>query len=352
MSLLPSLSPLAIAVLLALPAAASAHSPRYKVVQVGVAGSVANDINSSGAVVGNFPFSTSATHGFANIGGVITDLGTLGGPDSYAAAINDANVIVGTSINTDGYRRAFRYQDGAMADLGTLGGNNSGAGDINNRGDIAGSADDGPDSALEGRAFLLRPGSPMHDLGRIEVPDAEGTSSALGLNELRQVAGGSVVGPYTPPESMFHAFLYKCEEMIDLGTLGGQYSIARAINERTQVVGETSTAEFRVSRAFLWYRGTMRSLGTLPGGDLSSATDINDHGKVVGYATLPGVDGSTGPQVGFLYSSGKMRDLNTLIDRGSGWFVVNAEGINNSGQIAATGCKGSTCYAVRLDPLP
>lgn len=352
MSLLPSLSPLAIAVLLALPPAASAHSPRYQVVQVGVAGSVANDINSSGAVVGNYPFSPTSTHAFATIGGVTTDLGTLGGPDSYAAAINDSNVIVGTAINSDGYRRAFRYQAGTMVDLGTLGGNNSGAGDINNRGDIAGSADDGPDSALEGRAFLLKPGSSMHDLGRIEVPDAEGTSAALGLNELRQVVGGSVVGPYTPPESMYHAFLYKCEEMLDLGTLGGQYSLARAINERTQVVGVTSTPEFRVSRAFLWYRGEMRSLGTLPGGDFSSATDINDHGHVVGYATLAGIGGSTGPQVGFLYAGGKMRDLNTLIDRGSGWSVVNAEGINNRGQIAATGCRGSICYAVRLDPLP
>lgn len=352
MSLLPSLSPLAIAALLALPPSASAHAPRYKVVQVGVAGSVANDINSGGAVVGNFPFSPTVTHGFANIGGVITDLGTLGGPDSYAAAINDSNVIVGTAINSEGNRRAFRYAAGTMVDLGTLGGAHSGAGDINNRGDIVGSADIGPDAALDSRAFLLRPGVSMQDLGRIEVPDAEGSSGALGVNELRQVAGGSVVGPYTPPESMYHAFLYKCEEMIDLGTLGGQYSIARAVNERGQVVGETSTTEFRVNRAFLWYRGTMRSLGTLPGGDFSTAADINDHGQVVGHATLPGPGGSTGLQVGFLYSLGKMRDLNTLIDRSSGWFVVNAEGINNSGQIAATGCRGSTCYAVRLDPLP
>lgn len=346
MSMLSSLSPLAFAVLLALPLAASAHS-RYAVVQVGVAGSVANDINSSGAVVGNFPFSAAVTHGFVNIGGVITDLGALGGPDSYGAAINDSNVIVGTSINTDGYRRAFRYEAGTMVDLGTLGGNNSAAGDINNRGDIVGSADLGPDPALDGRAFLLRPGVSMQDLGRFEVPDPEGTSSAMGVNEHRQVAGGSVVGPYDPPEGPYHAFLYKCEEMIDLGTLGGQYSVAQAINERGQVVGEASTMELRANRAFLYYRGVMKTLGTLPGGDFSSATDINDHGQVVGF--------SSGPETGqkaFIYASGKMRDLNKMINPASGWVLINAGGINNSGQIAATGCRGTTCYAVRLDPMP
>lgn len=353
MTLLPSLAALAVAVLIALPPAASAHSPRYTVTQVGVAGSVANDINSSGAVVGNFPFSATDTHGFVNIGGAITGLGTLGGPDSYAAAINDSNVIVGTSINSDGYRRAFRFEAGTMVDLGTLGGNNSGAGDINNRGDIVGSADLGPDPALEGRAFLLRPGVSMQDLGRIEAPDAEGTSSAMGLNEHRQVVGGSVVGPYSPPESAYHAFLYKCEEMIDLGTLGGQYSVAQAINERGQVAGEASTPELHNNRAFLYYRGVMKNLGTLPGGEFSSATDVNDHGHVVGYSSGPATgESDTGWQKAFIYHSGKMRDLNKMIDPASGWLLVNAGGINNSGQIAATGCKGMTCYAVRLDPLP
>ena len=196
MSSLRNLSALVLSALVALPLAAHAH-PRYTVTPVGVAGSVANDINSSGAVVGNFPFSATSTHGFFNI------------------------VIVGTSINPDGYRRAFRYEGGSMADLGTLGGNNSAGADINNRGDIAGSADAGADAALDVRAFLLRPGVTMQDLGRIEVPDPEGGSNALGLNEYRRVVGVSAVGPYTPPESAIHAFLYKCEEMLDLGTLGG-----------------------------------------------------------------------------------------------------------------------------------
>jgi probable HAF family extracellular repeat protein len=68
----------------------------------------------------------------------------------------------------------------------------------------------------------------------------------------------------------------------DLGTLpSGNESGATGINNRGQVVG-TSTAEFFLWRAFLWEKGKMTALGTLPGGDFSMANDINDRGQVVG----------------------------------------------------------------------
>jgi len=51
--------------------------------------------------------------------------------------------------------------------------------------------------------------------------------------------------------------------IIDLGTLGGSSSIARSINARGQVVGESDTAA-GLQRAFLWEAGTgMQDLGTL-----------------------------------------------------------------------------------------
>lgn len=90
------------------------------------------------------------------------------------------------------------------------------------------------------------------------------------------------------------------------GTIGGQYSVAHAINERGQVAGEASTPELHDNRAFLYYRG----------GEFSSATDINDHGQVVGFASGPApAEGGTGWQKAFIYASGKMRDLNKMIDR-------------------------------------
>ncbi len=71
--------------------------------------------------------------------------------------------------------------------------------------------------------------------------------------------------------------------IIDLGTLGGTFSDARAINERGQVVGESTTATGE-EHAFLWQDGTMSDLGTLSG-DQSEANGINNRGQVVGGST-------------------------------------------------------------------
>jgi probable HAF family extracellular repeat protein len=48
-----------------------------------------------------------------------------------------------------------------------------------------------------------------------------------------------------------HAFLWENGAMTDLGTLGGNYSVAVVINERGQVVGYSLTASGE-EHAFLW----------------------------------------------------------------------------------------------------
>lgn len=349
MSLRNCLLSLCVSGLAAAPVGALA-SHTYSVNIVGVAGSSATGINSSGSVVGYFPIGGN-THGFVNVAGVITDLGTLGGANSVATAINNAGKIVGYSDDGVGNSRAFLYVGGVMTDLGTLGGPNSRADGINNRDDIVGSADVPPGPDAHSSAFLLRSGSLMQNLGRIEVPNPEGGSGAMDINEHRKIVGGSVVGPYTPPESMYHAFLYSCEEMKDLGTLGGQFSLAYAINKFGKVVGEASTPELMHNRAFSYQFGFMKNLGTLPGGGFSSARDINDKGQIVGYA-LSALGSDPNWQKAWVYRFGLMRDLNTLVNPALGWSITDANGINNNGQIAATGCQAGVCFALRLDPLP
>jgi len=68
--------------------------------------------------------------------------------------------------------------------------------------------------------------------------------------------------------------------MKDLGTLGGINSVAHAMNNRGQIVGESTTAGDSI-HAFLWQNGIMTDLGTLNGGFSSAALAINDSGDVV-----------------------------------------------------------------------
>ena len=98
-------------------------------------------------------------------------------------------------------------------------------------------------------------------------------------------ASGLIVGYALTAGGVYHAFLSNNGGPLqDLGTLGGAFSYAAAINEKDQVVGSSDTAA-GTSHAFLWQRGTMTDLGTL-GGDFSYAIAVNARGQVIGVSSL------------------------------------------------------------------
>ena len=109
----------------------------------------------------------------------------------------------------------------------------------------------------------------------------------------------------------------------DLGTLGGAWSAAHAINNRDEIVGGSQTADGR-NHPFLWRNGIMTDLGQLDasGEGFGVATDINDAGQVIGVSE--GRDGMHS----FLWTDGVLTDLGTL----GGSYTV-AWAINNRGQV-------------------
>jgi probable HAF family extracellular repeat protein len=324
-------------VLLAAPLTALA-APTYTVTVVGPANSTASGINELGQVIGTFadPGSLSQ-YGFIAGAGFI-NLGPVGG-NSAPSAINDSGAVVGhASGSASNFGVAFSEgPGGSMNFFNPFGGLHSQATGINNAGQIVGWGDD----FTTNHSFLLSGGT-VKDLGTLG-----GTwSEANAINNGGQVAGASTLAD----ENIVHAYRYGYGGLTDLGTLGGSTSWAAGINDDGDITGFSTVDAAGHSHAFLYTHGAMTDLGTL-GGDESDAAGINNLGQVVGRSSGLSFDGTHG----FLFTGGVMHDLNAMIDPASGWTIVSAADINNSGQIAAYGLKDGVGYALRLElasPVP
>lgn len=278
------------------------------------------------------------SHAFLYTDGDVRDLGTLGGTYSLASGMSDNGMVTGYSaLALDRSSNAFVYANGVMRNLGTLpGGSTSGAGSINNFGQVAGASD----TSTGERHAILADSRGMRDLGTLGGKNSSGT----GINNAGHVVGYSSLGG---DESETHAFLYRDGMMTDLGDLGGIGSYAQGINDRDQIFGGIVDGS-QAARPFLYADGELTMLGDL-GGQYANAWDINNLGQVVGEANLPNDPDS---RRGFLYTEGKMLNINTLIDSGLGWTVASAMGINDSQQILGYACRSrELCRPVRLDPI-
>jgi probable HAF family extracellular repeat protein len=182
--------------------------------------------------------------------GSFTALGTLDGPNSMGTDVNDADVVVGGAEIPRGWYEPFRWTSGGgMESLGTLG-------------------TDG------------------------DYPSNRRYHRAEAIN-----AAGLIVGTSFTADGDAHGFIWEDgatdgvasnPEMKDLGTLGGDFSQAFAINDSDWVVGwsETASSDYH---AFIWLRDVMVDLNDEidinSTWELSQATDINNDGYITGWGT-------------------------------------------------------------------
>jgi probable HAF family extracellular repeat protein len=359
------------------PGLADARNPTlYTVTDVGTLGGTFSEnvgINNRGSTSG---FSTLpgdiAVHGFLWREGQMTDLGTLGGPNSVApeqAPPSEREEVVGASdiavldpnpqtfcpifFLGDGYVcRAFVWRAGTMTELPTLGGNNAASVAINNRGQIIGASestrkdpDCSPPQVFDIEAVLWEASKGVIK----ELPPLPGDTEAVAedINDAGEVAGTSG----NCAAGAIEAVLWRHGRPIDLGTLGGAvFNIAFALNNRGQVVGQSDLPGDVTHHGFLWQKGVMTDLGSILGLPVSLAASINNQGQVVGFSQE--LDSSN--TVAWIWQDGVMTDLNTLIPPDSPWFLIEALGINNRGQITgyALNSVTSEVHGVVLTPDP
>jgi probable HAF family extracellular repeat protein len=301
----------------------------------------------------------------------LIDLGTLGGPNSDISGpniqiLNDMGTLVAfadaaaANPNPNCFIPLFQpndcfvehpvvWRNGTLTDLGVLPGGANGQTDaIANNGLIVGWSEDGRIDPLlglpEAHAVLWTQSGQIIDLGAL----AGNESLATAGNSRGQVVGFSsndildsisLVGFPTQTR----AFLWQHGVMQDLGTLGGTDALAALINERGQVAGFSYTKSDATTNPFFWQDGTMTDIGSL-GGTSGTPYGLNDLGQVVGASNLAG----DATQHAFLWDHGRLTDLGTL-----GGDSSVAETINDLGFIVGNadvpGSQSHHAFRMRIN---
>jgi len=157
-------------------------------------------MNDSGDVAGAATPPGLATHAFARIGGVSTDLGASGGKNVYstATAINLSGVVAGDTATQPGTTAdvvAFRWTSGTLSKLGTLGASTrSHALAINGKGTIVGYSYADAGNTIS-HAFM-HDGTKISDLNkRLDAASAGWVlETATGIDDAGAITGMGVFG--------------------------------------------------------------------------------------------------------------------------------------------------------------
>ena len=312
----------------------------------------------------------------------VSNLPDFGGTSSGGNSINDQSLVAGYSRLPDRNRHATLWQSSLLTDLGTLGGPNSSVtwNVKNNAGIIAGisqTADPEPlGESWSSAAFYSLPNNVGYiNLGFVwennqmrGLPNFPGGNNgfATGANNLGQVVGWAENDVHDPT-CVSPQVLQFLPAMWTLGPpdviqdlpliLGDTSGAATAINDNGQMVGISGICDQAVGRhtakhAVLWENGTVTDIyPDAPAPWWNTPTAINQRGDVVGFAGDPAfVEGEV--VHAFLWTNEDgIRQLKPLPRRTPPHVDSEAYGINEARQVVGVSCDAEQvdCRAVIWD---
>jgi probable HAF family extracellular repeat protein len=309
----------------------------------------------------------------------VSNLASLGGTNSGGNSINDQTWVAGFSrLLGNQTRHATLWRNGALTDLGTLGGPNSSVtwNVKNTEGIIVGISQTAtPEPLGEFWSSAAFYGAPFNvgfiNLGFVweqgqmrGLPNFPGGNNgfATGANNLGQVVGwaeNDVHDPMcvSPQVLQFRPAVWELgppDQIHDLPLISGDTAgAATAINDNGQIVGISGICDQAVGRhtarhAVLWENGGVTDIGNLGAQWWNTPTAINQRGDVVGFAGDPAfVEGDIVHAFMWTREDG-IRHLKPLPRRTPKHVDSEAYGINEARQVVGVSCDADfvDCRAV------
>ena len=253
-----------------------------------------------------------------------------GASQGIAEAVNRRGVVVGYGDAGLGTGVAFKYFKGQLTLLPAFAGDATWAVDVNDRGQVVGGTSVAVGEGVT-MAALWQPDGQPQLLGNLAHLGGL-TSLARALNDR-----GEVVGEVKTDQNAFLPFYYRDGVQRQLPLLPGDtFGVARDINEHGVAVGTSGT------RAVTWKRGAVEELPA-PAGEPSWVGAINNHGQAVGSI-------GSAPEL-VLWSSGEPHRFSELAATPADWTYFTVHDLDDEGRIVGTGFDGGELRGFLLTPL-